>query len=49
MPYTRSLAADAWHVPTDIPEAVAKSARILCRRHVQTLIGETWEVKEGSR
>ena len=33
----------------DSPEAVARSARVLCRRHVQRLIGETWEVKEESR
>ena len=33
----------------DSPEAVARSARILCRRHVQRLIGEAWDVKEESR
>ena len=33
----------------DSPEAVAKSARVLCRRHVQRLIGESWEVREDSR
>ncbi|MYH59757.1 MAG: NYN domain-containing protein [Boseongicola sp. SB0675_bin_26] len=33
----------------DSPEAVAKSARVMCRRHVQRLIGESWEVKEESR
>lgn len=31
----------------DSPEAVAKSARILCKRHVQRLIGEPWDEKES--
>ena len=29
------------------PESFAKSARILCKRHVQRLIGETWEVQDS--
>jgi len=32
----------------DSPEAVVKSARFLCKRHVQRLVGELWTT-ENSR
>ena len=31
----------------DSPEAVAVSARILCKRHVQRLIGEPWQAQDS--